>query len=119
MHGGPTRRTKLRPKSGYFRTVIGNLYRAVGFESLAAIERHIDSKDFVLIHRYVLLNVRHVVKLNPKPNLMEVGVRHKEDIDTLPVSRRHVPDLFDRLGIRRGSEPARATDVDLTPATSR
>lgn len=119
MHGGPTRRTSSGQSRSTSGTVIGNLYRAVGFESVTAIERHIDSKDFVLIHRYVLLNVRHVVKLNPKPNLMEVGVRHKEDIDTLPVSRRHVPDLFDRLGIRRGSEPARATDVDLTPATSR
>ena len=83
----------------FFKKTDGLIYRASKFRGLDAVECHVGKRDFLRIRRSILVNINYVEQLSLLGSVRDVGLRHKQGVDTLFVSRRQFKALRRKLGL--------------------
>ena len=107
----------LRDRAVYIRTRAGQTFRAIGFRSLTQVRDDIDSKNFLKVHRSILLNVCCVGHVNPRGKRKEVGLRLQRESHTIFVSRVGLKELRKKLKACGGgrTSPSRPTRRGRAP----
>jgi len=100
----------------YFHTRGGRTFRAIGYRSLTRVRDEIDSKDFLKVHRSILLNVRCVDNVDARGGT-QAGLRLQRELRTIFVSRRGCTQIRKKLKARRGGprSPSRPTRRGRAP----
>jgi len=84
----------------YLRTVKELL--VTHYRSLAELQERLDTQMFMSIHQSLVVNVHRISSLDTEGSLKSVVVTPASRIEEwLTISRRHLPELRDRLGLPR------------------
>jgi two-component system response regulator LytT len=102
LHGGATRllaRREIQYASSYgdYVHIVTAGERFLLRATLSEIERRWAPHGFVRVHRQYVVNLHQAVEL--RPQLGGPAERAFADANTIPVARRHAPELARRLGV--------------------
>lgn len=90
----------LHPRRVYLRTIKELL--VTHYRSLAELQERLDPLMFMSIHQSLVVNVHRISSLDTEGSLKRVVVTPVGRIEEwLTISRRHFPELRDRLGLPR------------------
>ncbi len=98
IHAPWTRQLQVRENAVYLRTTEGEICRTE-CRSIGELGAALNPNLFAPIHRSLLVNMRKIRQLDEgKVTLVDLAVKDKTE--SVTASRRHVPSLRARLGLR-------------------
>jgi hypothetical protein len=100
IHAPWSREAHLETGDVYVRTLRGVTART-DFRQFTEIEVRLDQRQFILVNRALMVNLRRITELDLKGKIKQIGIAAGDETEWLSVSRRPLELLLQRLGFRK------------------